>query len=165
MAEIAFIKIQGQDDFNRLKRALRDAGRGDLQRQLTREVRRVGDPALRAAQSGFRGISVQSSAGGGGSSGLRASVANATAIRIVKGGISIQVYPRRMDNRHRPWGRSLSYGLDGLGRWRHPVFGNRNVWVEQTGQEVFYRSLKRFESRWRAGIEKAMDETARKLEG
>lgn len=163
MVEIAYIKIADAEQYRRLARALRDAGRGDLQRALVREIRRNGTPAMQAAQRGFLRVDVKSSRGGGTkSTGLRARVAAATRISVLGSGISIRVEPRRVDNRY---GRTLSFGLDGLGRWRHPVFGNRNVWVDQTGSEVFYRSLKPWEGRFRAGIVKAMEETARKIEG
>jgi hypothetical protein len=166
VAEIAFVKIKGADDFRRLRQQLKAAGRGDLQRSLLRQIRRIGGPALAAAKTGAMRVDVQSSRGGGSSSGLRASVAQATTIRIVSGGISIRVEPRRMDNKHRPWGLQLSLGLDRIGRWRHPVFGRLDQpWVEQYGTEFFYTSLKRYEGPWRRGVEQAMEETARKLEG
>lgn len=162
MAEIAWVKVTGQDQYKQLARRLKQAGRGDLQRRLTKEIRRAGDPGLRAVQTAWMGVDVTSTRGGGKSSGLRARVAAATRISILGSGIRIRVEPKRVDPRY---GRGLSYGLNGLGRWRHPVFGNREVWADQTGQEVFYRTLLRFESRWRAGVEKAMDETAREIMG
>lgn len=169
MAEIAFIKIENQEQYKRLARALKEAGRGDLQRSMVKQIRRHGSPALQAAQRAFLGIDVQSSDGGGTkSTGLRARVAAATRISVLGSGISIRVEPRRVDNRY---GRALSFGLDGLGRWRHPVYADPTktredwTWVEQTGREVFYRSLKRYESVWRRGVEQAMQETARKIEG
>lgn len=164
MPEIAFFRIQNAEDFAKLRRALKDAGRGDLQRQMLREIRRVGTPATTAAQRGFRSVDVGSESGGGTkSTGLRQSIAQATTIRIVAGGISIRVEPRRMDNRHRPWGTALAMGVDGLGSWRHPVFGNMEIWRQNTGTEVFYRSIQRYEPDFRRGVEKAMDDTARKL--
>jgi hypothetical protein len=166
VAEIAFIKIENQDQYKRLARELRNAGRGDLQRQLVREIRRTGSPALQAVQRAFLKIDVQSTQGGGRkSTGLRSRVSAATRISVLGSGISIRVEPRRVDNRSPRYGRALTYGLDGLGRWRHPVYGNRLVWTEQTGYEVFYRSLKRYETAWRAGVVRAMQETARKIEG
>lgn len=163
MAEIAWMKVAGQDEYKQLARRLREASRGDLQRKLTKQIRRAGDPGLRAVQSAFLGIEVQSSAGGGGgSTGLRARVSAATRISVLGSGIRIRVDPKRVDP---AYGRALTFGLNGLGRWRHPVFGNRNIWEIQTGTEVFYATLTRFENRWRAGVEKAMDETKQMIEG
>lgn len=163
MTQIAWIKVHGQDRYKRLARRLREAGRGDLQRKLTREIRRQGDPALRAVQTRFLAVDMSSQAGGGYSSGLRARVAAATRISILGSGIRIRVEPKKVDARY---GRTLSFGVNGKS-WRHPVFGNRNVWTNTTqrGQEVFYSTLTRYENQWRAGVERAMDETARQIEG
>jgi hypothetical protein len=162
LAELAWIKVHNQDKYKQLARRLKAAGRGDLQRRMTKEIRRSGDPALRAVQAAWMTVDVTSTKGGGSSSGLRARVAAATRISILGSGIRIRVESKRVDPRY---GRSLSFGLDGLGRWRHPVYGNRDAWTQQTGQEVFYTTLERFEPQWRAGIERAMDETARLIEG
>lgn len=162
MATIAIVKVAGQDEFNRLSRRLKEAGRGDLRRRMIREIRKAGDPALQATKAAWMGVEVTSTQGGGSSSGLRGRVAAATRISVLGSGIRIRVEPGQVDP---TYGKALSYGLDGLGRWRHPVFGNRENWTQQAGQEVFYKTLERFEPRWRAGIEKAMDETAALIEG
>lgn len=162
MAEIAWIKVNGQDKYKRLARRLREAGRGDLQRKLTREIRRQGDPALRAVRTAWGGVDVTSEGDGGESSGLRARVAAATRISILGNGIRIRVESRRVDPQY---GRALTFGLDGLGRWRYPLFGNRERWFTNRGQEVFYSTVGGFESTWRAGVEKAMNETARQIAG
>ncbi|MFC5996954.1 hypothetical protein ACFQE5_22340 [Pseudonocardia hispaniensis] len=161
-AALVWTKIHGQEQYRALARRLREAGRGDLQRKLTKAIRAEGDPALRAVRAAWMTVDVTSSRSGGSSSGLRARVAAATRISILGSGIRIRVEGKRVDP---VYGRSLSYGLDGLGRWRHPVFGNREVWEQQRGQEVFYSTLRRYESRWRAGIEQAMADVARQIEG
>jgi hypothetical protein len=160
--EIAWVKVADQDKYKRLARRLKEAGRGDLQRKLTRSIRREGDPALRAVRAAWGTVDVTSEAGGGSSSGLRARVAAATRISILGSGIRIRVEPKRVDP---TYGKTLSFGLDGLGRWRHPVFGNREVWRQNAGQEVFYKTLLTFEPKWRAAIQKAMEETAREIAG
>lgn len=163
MAEIAWIKVHGQDQYKRLAKRLRDAGRGDLRRRLVRAIRREGDPALQAVKVAWSTVDVTSEAGGGYHSGLRARVAAATRISVLGNGIRIRVEPNRVDP---AYGRSLTYMLDGLGkRFRHPLFGNRERWYWQRGQEVFYRTLEPFEARWRAGIEREMEQIARQIAG
>ena len=162
MAEIAIMKVHRQDEFRDLSRRLKKAGRGDLQRRLTREIRKAGQPALRATQAAWMTGDVTSSRSGGKSSGLRARTSAATRISILGSGIRIRVESKKVDPKY----RSLPFYLDALGKaWRHPVFGNRQVWTTQRGQEVFYRTLRGFEPRWRAGIDRAMDETERELLG
>lgn len=173
MVEVAYVKIENAEEFKRLVRALKDAGRGDLQRQMTREIRRAGTPAMQAAQRRFRTVDVRmvdppGPGSGAKSTRLRERVANATRISVLGRGISIRVEPKRVDNRY---GRALTYGIDGLGRWRHPVHANPNLdksewtWVEQTGQEVFYVTLKRYHNRWQKAVVDAMEQTKRQIEG
>lgn len=163
MAEIAWIKITGQEQYKRLARRLKEAGRGDLQRRMTKQIRRTGEPGLRAVQGRFLGVDMTSEGPGGSSSGLRARVAAATRISILGNGIRIRVEEKRVapNPKH---GRTLAHGVNGK-PWRHPVWGNRKVWTEQSGQEVFYSTLTGYEAAWRRGIETAMDETAAIIEG
>lgn len=161
MATIAWLKVHNQDVFRRLVRALNDAGNGDLRRDLVREIRAEGQPALAATRAAWPTVDVTSSRGGGtASTGLRARIAAATKIQVQQNGIRVHVNPRQVDARY---GRTLTFGMNNMGRWKHPVFGNRNYWESQYGQEVFYKTLERYEPRWRRGIERAMDRTARKL--
>lgn len=160
--EIAYMKVIGAEQYKALAKRLKKAGRGDLQRKLTRNIRKVGDPALRATKSAWMGVEVSSTRGGGKSSGLRGRVAGATRISILGSGIRIRVEPKQVDP---AYGKSLSFGLDGLGRWRHPVYGNPLVWTQQTGQEVFYKTLTAYEPKFRKGVEEAMEEIAREIEG
>lgn len=163
MAEIAWIKIHGQDKYKRLAKALKEAGRGDLQRKLTREIRKQGDPALQAVKVAWLGVDVTSDGDGGKSSGLRQRVSDATRISILGNGIRIRVEAKRVDP---VYGRTLTYYLDGLGkRWRHPLFGDRERWYQQKGEEVFFKTLTEYETAWRAGVEAAMEATAREITG
>lgn len=157
---IAIMKVHNQDQFRRLSRRLKEAGQGGLQRDMTREIRREGAPALAAVRAAWGGIEVTSSAGGGESSGLRARVAAATSIELTGTGIRIRVRSAAVDPRY---GRQLVFGLDALHNWTHPVFGDRDTWERQRGQEVFFSTLYPFEPHWRAGIERAMEDTARKI--
>lgn len=160
------MKVDGADQYKRLARRLREAGRGDLQRKLTRAIRQEGAPALAAVQAAWGTVDVSSSAGGvaapDNSTGLRARTAAATKISVLGSGIRVRVVASQVDPRY---GATLTKGLDGLGTWRHPVFGNTDNWEGQRGQEVFYSTLTGFESVWRAGVLRAMEETARQIAG
>lgn len=164
-----YTKIQGQEKYRALSRRLREAGRGDLQRKLTRSIKREGDTALRQVKSRWPTIDVRSAKGGTAppdrSTGLRARAAAATRIQVLQTGIKISVQGSKVDPRY---GRSLTKGLNGLGRWRYPVFGRRanpQDWQQNYGTEIFYSTLTRHDPAWRRGIERAMDETARQIEG
>lgn len=157
-------KVAGAERFAELSRRLEQAGRGDLQRKLADAVQREGRPALEEVRRAWLGVRVRSvpSRGGGKHSGLRARTAAATQAETLSTGVRVRVDAAAVDP---AYGNTLTRGLDGQGRWRHPVFGNRKAWVAQFGQEVFYKTLQGHEARWRLGIERAMDEIAQEIGG
>jgi hypothetical protein len=168
---IIWTKVDGQQRYRALSRRLREAGRGDLQRRLTRAIRREGQPALSAVRQAWLSIEVTSlppnDEGGHArpdkSTGLRQRVARATRIQVLQTGIKISVAGRRVDPKY----PSLVFYLNGFPRrrpWRHPVFGHRLVWVAQRGREVFYPTLIQFAPRWRRGVVAAMQETIDEIE-
>ena len=163
-----WMKVDGAEKYRALSRRLREAGAGKLQRDLTKAVRKEGGPALAAVRQAWLGVEVSSSKGGTAppdtSTSLRARTARATRIQVQQRGIRISVNNARVDPKY----PSLVFYLNAMpsGRdWRHPVFGNREVWVAQRGQEVFYPTLRRFAPQWRKAIMRVMEETAREIEG
>lgn len=161
--EISWSAVDTAQRYRQLSRRLREAGRGDLQRKLTRGIRSEGAAMLRATQREWLGVNVRSyGAGGGESTGLRARTAAATRISILQTGIRMSVAGKRVDPRY---GQSITRGLDGLGRWRYPVFGNREVWAQNYGSEVFYTTARRFEPRFRSRITRVMEDVAREIAG
>lgn len=161
--EVSWSATAEADRFRRLSTHLREAGRGDLQRQLTRGIRREGEGMLRRTQQRWLGVEVRSFGAGGESSGLRVRVAAATRIQIVRSGIRMVVAGNRVDRRY---GRSITRGLDGLGRWRYPVYGRRDKpWMQNFGQEVFYTTGRSWEPRFRRGVVRVMDDVARQIVG
>jgi hypothetical protein len=172
-----WVKTDGAQKYRALSRRLRGAGRRDLQRKLTRSIRAEGGPALSAVQAAWLTVDVKSLApndrGGTArpntSTGLRQRVARATRIQVLQSGIRISVNGRRVDPKY----PSLVFYLNSFPRkrdWRHKVFNQRRkrdnsfVWVAQRGQEVFYPTLREFTPAWRAGIKRAMEETAAEIE-
>lgn len=163
-----WIKADGAQKYRAVARRLREAGRRDLQRKLTRAIRREGGPALQAVRAAWLTVDVSSTRGGTArpdrDTGLRQRVARATRIQVLQSGIRITVAGRRVDPNY----PSLVFYLNGFPRgrsWRHPVFGDRNNWQTQRGQEVFHPTLRRFEPAWRAGIIRAMEEIVAEIEG
>lgn len=153
------MRTKGAREVRALGDRFRSGGRG-LQPRLVQALQQDAAPALAAVRAAFMGVQVTSSKGGGSSSGLRARVAAATRIETTAGGVQIAVEPSQVDA---AYGRALSYGLDGLGRWRHPVFGNTRVWEQQYGQEVFYSTLTG--RSWETGLGRVIDQVAREIEG
>lgn len=152
------MRTRGDREFVALARRFEQAA-GGLSYRLTGALQEEGQQALAAVRAAWLGVDVQSSRGGGGSTGLRARVAAATVAKPYPGGVTIEVESGRVGD----YGRTLAYGLDGLGRWRHPVFGNELVWAQQYGTEVFYSTLRG--RGWEARLERVVDDVAREIQG
>jgi hypothetical protein len=54
--------------------------------------------------------------------------------------------------------------LNRPGGWRHPVYGNREIWVQQHGKvDWFDRAFQGREGQYRAAVEAAMENMARRI--
>lgn len=155
------MRVSGADQISNLADRFRRAA-ATLQSRLVAGLREEADSALAETRAAFRGIEVSSSRGGGSSSGLRARTAAATRIVVTATGVGFEVDAAAVDPRY---GRSLSYGLDGLGNWGHPVFGRPGTWTTERGQEVFYRTLRGRADRWENRLTRVVDEVTREIQG
>lgn len=156
------IKVSNRARLQRLARRLREAGAGGLQRRLVEGVVDEAQPALAAVRAAWLGVEVSSEGSGGSSSGLRARTAAATDVEPTGRGVRFAVDGAQIDP---AYGRSLAWYLNGVGRWRHPVFGNTNAWTTQRGETVFAPTLRAHEPLWLARLERVCDEVAREIEG
>lgn len=155
------VKVGGRQRLDRLIRRLVAAAGGGLQERLGAGVVDESPAALEAVRSAWAGVDVSSSKGGGSSSGLRARAAAATDFAPTGKGVRFEVDGPAVDSRY---GRSLAWYLNGVGRWRHPTYG-RSPWQQQSGEVVFAPTLLQQEPRYRARLERVMDEIAREIEG
>lgn len=130
-------------------RLRREANSKELQRDLRREIRQAGQPALAAARAAV--MAVDMSGGPAGSTGLRARTARATRLQVLATGIRFSVRESQVDP---VYGRALVRGLEGA-PLRHPTFGRR-PWTTQTGRPWFYVTLQGFRPQFRAAAEDAM---------
>ena len=152
------MRTRGDREFTALGRRFEQAA-AELSYRLSGALQEEGQQALAEVRAAWLGVEVQSSRGGGGSTGLRARVAAATVAKPHPGGVTIEVESGRVGD----YGRTLVYGLNGMGRWRHPVFGNDLVWAQQYGQEVFYRTLRG--RGWESRLQRVVDDVAREIRG
>jgi hypothetical protein len=86
--------------------------------------------------------------------GLRESIARATKLQITGRGVKFHVVSAQLPESQ----KNLPRLLDSDKGWRHPVFGNREDWVDQKGQPYFGQTIKRRAPEFRRAIEKAMGE-------
>lgn len=146
-----------------------------LRRTMTARLKEVGAPAVDEVKQAVMAVQSRGVGGGGtlrrtqiyaqrykrtpkGGTGLRASVARCVKSRVSYRSASI-VLLFLVDSNGMPYSqRKLPKYLDGHGRWRHPVYGHRDRWVGQTGQEYFENTLTRQAPRIKDGAQGAIDD-------
>lgn len=156
------IKVRGRSRLERVARRFREAGEGGMQRRIVEGIVDESPTVLDAVRAAWLGVEVTSEGAGGSSSGLRARTAAATDTEPTGRGVRFAVDGAAVDP---AYGRSLVWYLNGVGRWRHPVFGNLNAWTQQAGETVFAPTIRAHEPLWMARLEAVCEEVAREIEG
>lgn len=113
-------------------RRVRQLGDRDVARELRKTVKDAAKPLQAELKRAARGIpssrGVRSRKAG---AGLRRRIAGAVKIKAsVSGNPRVRVV---LDGRKLGDQAAVARGLDDPGGFRHPVFGNRDVWVNQRG--------------------------------
>lgn len=144
-------------DFGALARRLRQTGRSDLNRHMRARIRKAGRLIMDDQKSAVQSLP----SGGAEHTGLYASTAAALQLQIRAKGVRIRVNSAKM----RPDQQRLPR-LMNKGRWRHPVRGNRDVWVTQTVPPGWFdKPAQRRAVVVRREVIAAMTEAAREIEG
>lgn len=182
MAEVRLSAGQAGVRFRDTAKALRQAGRTDLRKRLRQNISDAGKPVLDEVRTAVRDLQVTSSHGGGlakrrqhnalrarsekgrdralrRGGGLRETVASATKLEINAKGVRFRVDSRRLPSDQ----QSLPRHLDSEKGWRHPVFGDRAVWVTQRGGPWFAATIKKRAPEFRKSVVDAMDATVADL--
>ncbi|MFI6249050.1 hypothetical protein [Streptomyces sp. NPDC051016] len=133
------------DDLRRISRELRRIDDPELKKRFRKELRKSAAPFVPLIRNSIRQIPSKRPYT---PAGLRGRLSKATRIetRTVgkDAGVAIRVDGRRMPDGE----KRLPSLMEGAGvrrgrrvdtRWRHPVFGNREVWVQQDSHPYFFR--------------------------
>lgn len=183
------IKAQQGSQWRDLQRKLRAAGAKDLRAELRKQVNQAAKPVLDEVKQTVRtlpvktssatNIGVNSAAGrrrawnasrarsdasraraerGGG--GLRETTANATRLQQTTNGVRFTVNSSKLPEDQ----RNLPRHLDAEDGWRHPVFGNRHLWVAQKGKPWFATTIQKRAPKFRQAVLEAVDKINDELE-
>jgi hypothetical protein len=152
------VQISGEADLRRLAADLYQAG---LVPELRREFEKVGRPM----EAGIHRRIGEIPAKGPKHTGLRRALDKATSmtVTVVQGvwpdvRLRVGTYAKKMPAKQRGMPTSMNKR-----RFRHPVYGNRNVWVNQRGYPFFVPTRKQRLDITRAAIDRAVATVARKL--
>lgn len=176
----------GGTDLRRLAATMKTADK-DLKRRLARTLKAEGEPLAREVQAAVRALPVAGTRGGGSKqrlragverskkqaaarkrltaqgTGLRESIARVTkaSARTSSSGVrlTIKVDTSKLPRRQ----RKLPEHLDNPAGWRHPVFGNREVWVQERGRPWFGVTIDRHARGITVALRDAVRDFARTL--
>jgi len=154
--------FSGSEQMRAVARDLRAAGspaRG-LRSKMRRNITVAMTPMKKQVQANALAIPVK----GPESSGLRVALAKATRISITPGGRNISV-ALVVDGKKMSEGQqSLPAAMEGEGRpWRHPVFGDDEVWVRQASHPFVAPAILPTVLAAERGINAAVDATVIQL--
>lgn len=158
------LTVTGAGELRRLAGDLRSAGNQQaINEQLRRELLVVGRKGAAAVRASVRATPSKGQSAQAGRPSLRGKIANATEAKVrntARPGVIVWVNPARM-----PAGeRALPGLLDGRGRWRHPVFGNTDVWRGQRPHPYFDRAIRPIEGELADAGDKVLDRIANQIE-
>lgn len=169
------VRLRGEEALQRMSERLRRSP-GILRRELTEALRAAARPAVldlkREIETADVGV-VRVSAKRRGTftktipavAPLRRSIARAVESDISTSGgdprVRIWVREASIPIRIR---RTVKFIVGNEKRWRHPVMGNRRVWVERRTPNVWQRVIPQHLRRFRREVDDAVAETARRIE-
>lgn len=156
----------GAIDARNIGRVLREAGRGDLQRAMSKRIREEGErkvlPALRAAALALPDVSP---ARRGDGRSARQAIAGAVAVSVRANGVRIFVNRKKM-----PAGSEALPAAFEKGKFRHPIFPRGDAsrgewrWVEQTSRAWFRPTVMKHQADFSTAVRAVIEDTVSKLE-
>lgn len=167
------VTIRGAEKLRAMALALRKADRDDLRRGLQRAIKRAAKPTLEALRQSAQDIQTRGIRRPGAKhpfvavtlpKGTRRRIAGAVVADVRLTGDEPRVRFRVANAKLPADIRALPRKFDDGGTFRHPVMGNREVWVSQTGDPWFWPPIRDHIKTFRSEIDKALDETRAKLE-
>lgn len=152
-------RVDDGGDLAKMAKAFRSLEDGkEIRKEFTKALRVGTKPAVAAAKAAALGLP----AAGRKSTGLRRRLARAIGAEIRLGGKQAGI---RVRVRRTAMGDQASLArVTNDGRWRHPVYGQRTVWVTQTSDQGWFDRANATNARpVRRALEAAVEDVGRKL--
>jgi hypothetical protein len=166
------VRIVGTGQLLELSRRLRAAGHNNIRSSFARRIRRAAEPLQNDLQDTIRTLRIQSQGRKASSRGgpspttrpLRASIAQAVRISVrTTGNPGAKVW---LDRGRLP--ADITMGVVNRlneGRLRHPVFGNKRRWAQQTTTPLWWdKTVRAHQPRIQREVERVVDDVRRRLE-
>jgi hypothetical protein len=161
MATGGSLQLRSGRDLARITRELRQMDSPEVLTRFRKELRTAAKPLVPAIRASIRQIS---SSRPYSTAGLRGQMSKATTLQVKTAGKQASVV-LRVDGRKMPLnaGSLPAYMEGSKPRWRHPVYGNRNNWVQQPARPYFYNKLAVAGPRTRQAVGRVMDQISKDI--
>lgn len=147
-------ELRGGKDIKRVGAELRRMDDKEILKRFRKELRAAAAPMVPAVRASIAAIPVK---GTSGSTGLRKRLQKATRLMLRTGGklagIRVLVDPKKLPDHE----RSLPAMEEGLRPWKHPVYGNRGVWVRQDPHAYFFPVVRKLGPASRIAVNRVLD--------
>jgi hypothetical protein len=133
------LSMRTGEDLRRISRELNRMDNQEVKKRFRKELRAVATPFVPLVRNSIKSIPSKRPYT---ADGLRAQMAKATRVEVRTvgrdAGVAIRVDGRKMPAKM----KALPKGMEGTKRWRHPVFGNRENWVNQQPHPYFFHVVR-----------------------
>jgi hypothetical protein len=164
------ITLVDAGDMKRAAKALKQQADGkELMKELRGNLREIANPMARAVKAAWRAAPSEGHSGASkarrGQPDLRTLLAKATGIQVrftgKEAGVRVRTDGRKMPNHM----KALPGYAEGIRRrpWRHPVFGDTNVWRPQRPFPRFYEAVQPDEDEARRRVSQAVEAVLTKI--
>jgi hypothetical protein len=154
------IFVRDSGDLRRISRELRGMDDKELKKKFRRELRKAAAPLVPKVRASIRSTPSKQAYS---PAGLRGALSKATRLEVKttgrQAGVAIRVDGRKMPAHM----KSLPSMVEGKKRWRHPVFGNRNNWVNQPSEPYFYRVVRAAGPAARRAVGRVLDDISKDI--
>lgn len=182
------VRTSGGQDFKHLGQRFRAAGRdgAEVRKALTKTIQKELEVIVSEQKRMALGMKVKGATGTGtrrrqafheaaalrgrkvrarkGGYGLRAAVAQGIKSKVSYSGRKLGARLTVEVTHLPPSQRNLPRHLDRPKGWRHPVYGNRDVWVAQVGEPYFSEPIERHHSQVKRKVRAAVNDVMRRTE-
>jgi hypothetical protein len=157
------VELRHGRDLARVVRELRGMDKPEVLKRFRKELRAAAKPLVPAVRASIRQIPSKRPYS---AAGLRGQLSRATKLEVKTTGRQASVVIR-VDGRKMPSGaRAVQSYMEGerpYHRWRHPVFGNDDNWVQQRPNPYFYRVMSVAGAAARRAVNKVMDDISKEI--
>jgi hypothetical protein len=148
------------NDLRRISRELRGMDNKEIKKRFAKELRAAAKPLVPVVRNSIRSIPSKRAYS---ASGLRGNLSRATKLEVRtvgrQAGIAIRVDGRKMPTHM----KGLPKAVEGTKRWRHPVFGHRDRWVNQPKQPYFFHVVRPLGPASRKAVNRVLDGISRDI--